>query len=63
MPDLLLGIDVGTSGTKALLLAGDGRVLATATVPHSLQTPRAGVDRAAPARMVVGGAERRGGRP
>ena len=38
----LLGIDIGTSGTKSLLLAEDGRVLATATVPHSLQTPRPG---------------------
>ena len=38
----LLGIDVGTSGTKSLLLAPDGTVAATATVGHSLQTPRPG---------------------
>ena len=37
-----LGIDVGTSGTKSLLLSDDGRVLATATAEHSLQTPRPG---------------------
>ena len=42
MPHLLLGIDVGTSGTKSLLLSADGRVVATATVAHSLQTPRPG---------------------
>ena len=38
----LLGIDIGTSGTKSLLLGDDGRVAATATVAHSLQTPRPG---------------------
>ena len=42
MPNLLLGIDVGTSGTKSLLLDPDGRVLATATAHHTLQTPRPG---------------------
>ena len=30
-----LGIDVGTSGTKALLMASDGRMLATATGEHA----------------------------
>jgi xylulokinase len=38
----LLGIDIGTSGTKSLLLAEDGIVLATHTVSHTLQTPRPG---------------------
>src|SRR6478609_2561767 len=37
---LLLGIDIGTSGSKALLLDADGRVRATATVEYPLLTPR-----------------------
>jgi xylulokinase len=37
-----LGIDVGTSGTKALLMEPSGRVLATATAPHELSSPRPG---------------------
>ncbi len=43
-----LGIDVGTSGTKALLLSPDGRVLATAESPHLLLTPRPGWTEQAP---------------
>lgn len=37
-----LGIDIGTSGTKALVLSRNGRVLATAEAPHELLTPRPG---------------------
>ena len=39
---LLLGIDIGTSGTKSLLMTDKGDVLATATVEHSLQSPKPG---------------------
>ncbi|MCD4698951.1 MAG: xylulokinase, partial [Phycisphaerae bacterium] len=35
-----LGIDVGTSGTKALIMNARGRVLATATGPHTVSAPR-----------------------
>ena len=38
----LLGLDIGTSGTKALLLNENGSVLGTAESPHELQTPRPG---------------------
>src|SRR5262245_52211075 len=38
--DLLLGIDVGTSGTKALLIEPGGRVVASATEEYPLYTPR-----------------------
>ncbi len=38
----LLGIDIGTSGTKALLCDSKGKVLATATAPHTLLTPKPG---------------------
>ena len=38
----LLGIDIGTSGTKSLLLSDQGDVLATHTVEHSMQTPKPG---------------------
>ncbi len=37
-----LGLDIGTSGTKALLLSPDGRVLAAAESPHTLLTPKPG---------------------
>ncbi len=39
---LLLGLDIGTSGVKALLVALDGAVVASHTAPLSLQTPRPG---------------------
>lgn len=35
-----LGIDVGTSGTKALIMNASGRVLATATGSHTVSAPR-----------------------
>ncbi|MFS8572117.1 MAG: xylulokinase [Clostridia bacterium] len=40
--DLYLGIDVGTSGTKALLVTGDGRPVERATVEYPLHWPRPG---------------------
>lgn len=40
--DLYLGIDVGTSGTKALLVTGDGRPVERATVEYPLHQPRPG---------------------
>ncbi len=39
---VLLGVDVGTSGLKALLLAPDGRVVASVTEPYPLDIPRPG---------------------
>jgi xylulokinase len=39
---LLLGIDVGTSGTKTLLCDDAGAVLATASAAHTVQSPRPG---------------------
>jgi xylulokinase len=39
---LLLGLDVGTSGVKAILVAEGGEVVATATTPLHLSTPRPG---------------------
>ena len=39
---LFLGLDVGTSGVKALLVAADGEVVRGATAPLALSTPRAG---------------------
>ena len=40
--DCFLGIDVGTSGTKVLAVAGDGAVRARASQPHALSAPRPG---------------------
>jgi len=37
-----LGIDVGTSGTKALVMDADANVLATATGEHDVLVPRPG---------------------
>lgn len=37
-----LGLDVGTSGTKALVMDAQGKVLATATSPHTLSSPKPG---------------------
>ncbi|MDZ7295643.1 MAG: xylulokinase [candidate division KSB1 bacterium] len=36
----LMGIDVGTTGTKTLLIAEDGTVMASATEEYPLHTPR-----------------------
>jgi xylulokinase len=40
--DVLVGIDVGTSGVKGLALAQDGAVLALAEAEYPLSTPRPG---------------------
>src|SRR5215216_1488724 len=37
---MLLGIDLSTTGAKALLIDRDGRVISSATTPLSLSTPR-----------------------
>lgn len=39
---LFLGLDIGTSGVKAILVAQSGEVTATALTPLTLQTPRPG---------------------
>lgn len=39
---LLLGVDVGTSGSKGVLCTPDGDILTTAAVSHQLSVPRAG---------------------
>src|SRR3954453_1858051 len=38
----LLGIDIGTSGTKTLICDEDGKVLATAMAEHPISSPRPG---------------------
>lgn len=42
MTDAYLGVDVGTSGVKVLLLDGAGDILASAVAPLTLQTPEPG---------------------
>jgi xylulokinase len=37
---LLLGVDISTTGAKALLIDQDGQVVFSATTPLALQTPR-----------------------
>ena len=39
---MFLGLDVGTSGVKAILVAEDGGVVASATAPLALDTPHPG---------------------
>ncbi|ORB31199.1 FGGY-family carbohydrate kinase [Mycolicibacterium parafortuitum] len=40
--DLLLGIDMGTGSTKGVLVDTAGSVIATETIPHSMDLPRPG---------------------
>lgn len=40
--DLLLGIDMGTGSTKGVLVDASGTVLASETVPHTMNLPRPG---------------------
>ena len=42
MGDLLLGIDIGSSSSKAVLTRLDGHVVATATREHAMSLPRPG---------------------
>lgn len=42
MDDLLLGIDIGTSSSKGVLVRPDGAIVATAQRPHELSMPRPG---------------------
>ena len=39
---MLLGIDIGTSGTKTLICDLKGKVLATATAEHPIYAPKPG---------------------
>ena len=41
MTAVLVGIDVGTTGVKAIAVSPDGEVLAQATHGYPLSTPRA----------------------
>jgi xylulokinase len=40
--DLLLGVDVGSSSTKGVLVRPDGQALAEAVRPHEITHPRPG---------------------
>lgn len=40
--DAFLGLDIGTSGVKAILMTADGSIVRTALAPLSLSTPRPG---------------------
>ena len=40
--DLLLGVDIGTSSSKGVLVRQDGTIVATTQRPHRLSLPRAG---------------------
>ncbi|QIM23236.1 sugar kinase [Phycicoccus sp. HDW14] len=42
MPQVFVGLDVGTGSTKGVAVTGDGRVLATASRPHQMDLPRPG---------------------
>ncbi len=42
MPEVLIGLDVGTSGVKAVAITPDGEVVATAEEPYALSTPHPG---------------------
>ena len=42
MPEPLIGLDVGTSGVKAIAISTDGELVATAEESYALSTPRPG---------------------
>ncbi len=42
MTDVLVGIDVGTTGVKAVAISAEGELLATAEEPYPLSTPQPG---------------------
>ena len=42
MSDLLLGVDIGTSSSKGVLVRPDGTIVATTQRPHRLSLPRPG---------------------
>jgi xylulokinase len=42
MVDCLLGIDIGTTATKAILAAPDGQILAETSTPSTLKSPQMG---------------------
>ena len=42
MSELLLGVDIGTSSSKGVLVGPDGEVIATTVRPHALSLPRPG---------------------
>ncbi len=54
MTQALLGIDIGTSGCKALLIDGNGAVLASRTETYGLSQPRPGWTEQDPALWVEG---------
>ena len=39
MPEVTVGIDIGTSSVKAVAADGDGTVVAQARIPHDVQVP------------------------
>jgi xylulokinase len=49
---LAIGLDIGTTGVKALLIDTAGKVVAAATRPTRLHTPRAGLAEAEPAQWL-----------
>ncbi|WP_336801888.1 xylulokinase [Kaistia sp. MMO-174] len=54
MTTALLGIDIGTSGCKALLIDADGSVLASSTATYGLSQPRPGWTEQDPALWIEG---------
>lgn len=54
MTSALLGIDIGTSGCKALLISVDGDVLASSTATYGLSQPRTGWTEQDPALWIEG---------
>ncbi|MDO5711197.1 MAG: FGGY-family carbohydrate kinase [Micrococcales bacterium] len=42
LPELLMGIDMGTGSTKGVVTTAEGRILATAVRAHSMSLPRPG---------------------
>jgi xylulokinase len=48
---MYIGLDLGTSGLKGVLIGEDQKVLAEATAPLTVSRPAEGMERAAPVRL------------
>ena len=54
MKSQLIGVDIGTTGVKSVLIDNSGTILTDATVPHDLHAPQVGWAEEHPADWIAG---------
>ena len=57
MPKYLMGVDIGTSGTKSIIADENGRVIASRTEEYPLYIPQARLGGTAPRGLVGRGSQ------